>query len=553
MRCHYEILNISRDANDDDIKKSYRKLALKFHPDKNPENIEECTRQFHLIQQAYDVLIDPQERAWYDKHREAILRGGLGRGDDYEDNSLDVYQYFNTGCFSGYGDDEKGFYAVYSKVFETIAAEDLEFMDEEDSDFEFPPFGNSQSSYEEVVAAFYAFWESYCTAKSYVWAEKYDTREAPNRQIRRLMEQDNKKLRDKAKKEHNEEVRALVGFVRKRDKRVQARKKYLEERAAEIAKKSEEKKRRDREQRLKELENYTEANWSAMSALEKDLEKLDANYAEQFGEELDTPSDDEGEEEENEGTDDYLDDFFCVACNKEFKTEKAYANHERSKKHKENTSFLKAQMLAEEAVLFDLHENNKISAEGDQAAGGIETRLTDDETESAGDEDISNMPKIKLSKKQKKKRKQQQKLLNMKNKVENDLDNAVNELVLKESLKVEDNSESSKKIETVVNIVETDNDNELEADPSSDSVNQLPETSLGGTINGTVEKTNEKKKTPQKDTIPQICHHCSQSFPSRNKLFQHIKETGHALRIEHSSDVVKPETGKNKKKRKGKR
>jgi len=53
-------------------------------------------------------------------------------------------------------------------------------------------------------------------------------------------------------------------------------------------------------------------------------------------------------------------------------------------------------MLAEEAVLFDLHENNKISAEGDQAAGGIETRLTDDETESAGDEDISNMPKIKF-------------------------------------------------------------------------------------------------------------------------------------------------------------
>ena len=44
--------------------------------DKNPDNVEECTREFHLIQQAYDVLIDPQERAWYDKHREAILRGG---------------------------------------------------------------------------------------------------------------------------------------------------------------------------------------------------------------------------------------------------------------------------------------------------------------------------------------------------------------------------------------------------------------------------------------------------------------------------------------------
>jgi len=44
--------------------------------DKNPDQTEECTREFHLIQQAYEVLIDPQERAWYDKHREAILKGG---------------------------------------------------------------------------------------------------------------------------------------------------------------------------------------------------------------------------------------------------------------------------------------------------------------------------------------------------------------------------------------------------------------------------------------------------------------------------------------------
>ena len=62
----------------------------------------------------------------------------------------------------------------------------------------------------QVVGAFYGFWESYCTKKSYVWAEKYDTREAPNRQVRRLMEQDNRKLREKAKKERNEQVRVSV-------------------------------------------------------------------------------------------------------------------------------------------------------------------------------------------------------------------------------------------------------------------------------------------------------------------------------------------------------
>jgi len=58
-----------------------------------------------------------------------------------------------------------------------------------------------------VVGPFYAFWESYCTAKSYVWEEQHDTRQAPNRLVRRAMEAENKKLRDKARKERNEEVR----------------------------------------------------------------------------------------------------------------------------------------------------------------------------------------------------------------------------------------------------------------------------------------------------------------------------------------------------------
>lgn len=48
-----------------------------YASDKNLENVEEATAQFRLVQQAYEILTDPQERAWYDKHREAILRGGM--------------------------------------------------------------------------------------------------------------------------------------------------------------------------------------------------------------------------------------------------------------------------------------------------------------------------------------------------------------------------------------------------------------------------------------------------------------------------------------------
>lgn len=44
MRCHYDVLEIGCDADDETIKRSYRRLALKWHPDKNPNNVEECTR-----------------------------------------------------------------------------------------------------------------------------------------------------------------------------------------------------------------------------------------------------------------------------------------------------------------------------------------------------------------------------------------------------------------------------------------------------------------------------------------------------------------------------
>jgi DnaJ family protein A protein 5 len=76
MKCHYEVLGVPLNASDDDLKKSYRKLALKWHPDKNLDNLDEAKREFQFIQAAYEVLSDPQERAWYDKHRDAILLGG---------------------------------------------------------------------------------------------------------------------------------------------------------------------------------------------------------------------------------------------------------------------------------------------------------------------------------------------------------------------------------------------------------------------------------------------------------------------------------------------
>lgn len=65
MKCHYEVLSIAREASASDIKKAYRRLALQWHPDKNLDNLQEAKEQFQLVQNAYEVLSDPQERAWY--------------------------------------------------------------------------------------------------------------------------------------------------------------------------------------------------------------------------------------------------------------------------------------------------------------------------------------------------------------------------------------------------------------------------------------------------------------------------------------------------------
>lgn len=373
MKCHYEVLGVSKSFTPDELKLSYRKLALLWHPDKNLDNLQEATEQFKLIQQAYDVLSDPQERAWYDKHRDAILNGGLG--SDYKDDSLDVYCYFNSSCFSGYSDDEKGFYAVFREVFQRIAAEDEPYQDEP---VEVPGFGECTSSYDEVVGPFYGFWQSYCTARTFTWLDTYDVRTAPNRRVARLMERENRKLRDAARRQRNEEVRQLVQFVRKRDRRVQRRKRELEEKAAESARKSEAKRVQRILEQKKAMENYEESEWCSMAQLEMQLKDIEAQLDFQFGQGNDAQSGTAAEQPAENGAesgsgdsdkDEDPDELYCVACDKCFKSDKAFANHEKSKKHKENVQFLKEAMQEEEEQFASLAQPEETPANDPENAG----------------------------------------------------------------------------------------------------------------------------------------------------------------------------------------
>ncbi|KAH6773671.1 DNAJ heat shock family protein [Perilla frutescens var. hirtella] len=72
---YYKILQVDKNAKDDDLKKAYRKLAMKWHPDKNPNNKKEAEARFKQISEAYEVLSDPQKRAIYDQYGEEGLKG----------------------------------------------------------------------------------------------------------------------------------------------------------------------------------------------------------------------------------------------------------------------------------------------------------------------------------------------------------------------------------------------------------------------------------------------------------------------------------------------
>src|SRR5512134_2052001 len=74
---YYEVLGLNRDASDEDIKKAYRKLAMKWHPDRNPDN-PKAEEHFKEAKEAYEILSDGQKRGAYDRFGHAAVDPGAG-------------------------------------------------------------------------------------------------------------------------------------------------------------------------------------------------------------------------------------------------------------------------------------------------------------------------------------------------------------------------------------------------------------------------------------------------------------------------------------------
>ncbi|EGC30171.1 hypothetical protein DICPUDRAFT_41822 [Dictyostelium purpureum] len=592
IKCYYEVLGIEKTAKQDEIKISYRKLALQWHPDKNQHQIDIAEERFKEIVNAYTILSDPNERKWYDDHRESILRGGRGGANDdgdYDDD-INLWPYFNASCFTNYSDtDDNSFYNVYSRIFSAIDKEE-ESVDEEKYHFQPPQFGNSKTPIAEVLK-FYGYWKDFVTKKKFTNADIYHLSEAPNRQIKRLMEKENQKERNRAKQQFNEKVRHLASFIYNHDKRIQEYQKKCAEEAEKKQKELEIQKLQEEEERKEAIKKHKEEKRLEYEQMKKD--GLIDDY------------------ENNTLYQDESNSCYCVICDKAFKSEKQLENHQNSNKHKQELARVRKTITLDDEELSPESNNNQ----------GSDIENDDDDDE--GNTSFSNS---KSNKKNKKNKKKSKKVINsnmfnsnsdeyvhglVKNKTKktkskkkeesedevieeekensdqdlasdddedemlvnsllknfrinknqpnnsnnnNDNDNKDNEDEDEEEEAEEKKSKKKKKQLNSEKESEKEDENSDEDDKDSDnekksnkksSTTTTKEKPKKGKAKEKREKKAEKKQqqqSQQKEGESLFCNVCKGEFPTRNKLFQHIKETNHAQAV--------PSHGSSSKKRK---
>ena len=240
----------------------------------------------------------------YDSHREAILLGQecMDSTPSHLTSAESLLAYFSKRPLNN---DPHGFYATFQSLFQQLASEEEDAIREDPEALmtEFDPFPLFQSPSGEFPLLFYTRWSGFASVKSFRWMDTHNLAQAQDRHVRRKMEKENKKERQKARLEFNQTVRNLVLFIKKRDPRYHAYLKQQEALAQERRAESLKKLELEKQARQEIFENFEEADWSRV-----DEEGLLAEY----------------EEEET---------IECIVCDVVYRTLKQLQNHEKTRKH----------------------------------------------------------------------------------------------------------------------------------------------------------------------------------------------------------------------------
>lgn len=294
-RCLYDVLCIHRNCTANDIQSAYNKLALWRHPDKlikSGVSEFDATAAFQELVNAYEVLSDARERAWYDSHRSMMLLSSSNISTSSPMIIAELLNFFKSCLIYENSDIGKGFYDVYGDVFDRIYVNEVNFANK-------LGLGNVLKKAPLIGSfnAFYRYWLGFVTVMNFVWVDQCDPMVESDLNSRRVIEEENKKIRKKARREYNEMVKGLAEFVKKRDMRV----------ISLQLKRDEEMERKKEEMRARK------------KAIEREKTERERAYE---------------EEEEIEKKV----ELYCVVCGKTFKSDQQWKNHERSKKHKRNVA-----------------------------------------------------------------------------------------------------------------------------------------------------------------------------------------------------------------------
>ncbi|CAN6631034.1 hypothetical protein TRVA0_013S00320 [Trichomonascus vanleenenianus] len=490
----YEILGVEKNASDTELKKAYKKQALLLHPDRNYANEEEATKQFAKVQAAFDVLSDPQERAWYDSHGSTGGPGPQEYGGKVTATE-ELKQYFDPAWYQQLSGNPEEFYRKVGQLFDQLRQEEEEAA--LDADIQpplLPRFGDESSQFQRDVRPFYDTWGSFASVKSFAWEDVYRAWDAPDRRTRRAAEQRNKKVREAARKEFNSTVRQLVNAVKAKDPRIKQNNKQKRAKPADAASKAQAK--RDREAQAARMKSYEEQDWAKVD---------DSGVHEAFA-----PAEEEDEDEP-------LNLFECIVCDKVFKTKKQLTSHEASKKHVKAVAELKREMRREGVELgFD----SDLGGESDNEEPTNNRRKKPEPVEAFpkappmhGDEENGITIETQEEEEPKAPRK-----------IKKGGANIIIESDYEESSESDDGGTPSTR-------------EPMSSDATLDELlAQLDGTRISNKNREEVKvkgkaKQRRQKKAKQVNEFALKCSVCQTEFPSRNKLFDHVKASGHAAPV----------------------